>query len=66
MVVEYVLPDGNAPHPGKWIDLHMLVMASGRERAVAQYRDLFKSGGFELSGVAPIPGGLSILEAVPV
>jgi hypothetical protein len=65
LVVEYVLPEGNAPHPGKWIDLHMLVMAGGRERTVAQYSDLFKSGGFAMSGVTPIPDGLSILEAVP-
>jgi hypothetical protein len=66
LVVESVLPEGNAPHLGKWIDLHMLVVASGRERTVAEYRDLFKSGGFELADVTPIPGEISILEAVPV
>ena len=65
LVVELVLPEGDVPHAGKWVDLHMLVMASGRERTAAQYRALFFSGGFDLANVSPIPGGQSILEAVP-
>src|SRR5690349_24296127 len=46
LVIELVLPEGNAPHMGKWVDLHMLVMASGRERTTAQYQGLFRAGGF--------------------
>jgi hypothetical protein len=65
LVVELVLPEGDVPHAGKWVDLHMLVMASGRERTAAQYRALFLAGGFDLANVSPIPGGQSILEAVP-
>jgi hypothetical protein len=30
LVVELVLPKGDEPFFGKWLDLHMLVMASGR------------------------------------
>jgi predicted O-methyltransferase YrrM len=66
LVVELVLPEGDVPHAGKWVDLHMLVMASGRERTAAQYRALFLAGGFDLASVSPIPGGQSIVEAVPV
>jgi predicted O-methyltransferase YrrM len=66
LVVELVLPAGDVPHPGKWVDLHMLVMARGRERTVAQYRALFLSAGFDLASVSLIPGGQSIVEAVPV
>jgi len=66
LVLELVVPEGNTPHPGKWVDLHMLVMASGRERTAAQYRDLLRSGGFVLSGITPIPSGQSIVEAVPI
>jgi hypothetical protein len=65
LVIELVLPEGNAPHGGKWVDLHMLVMASGRERTAAQYQGLFRGGGFDLKSVSPIPGGQSIVEAVP-
>jgi predicted O-methyltransferase YrrM len=66
LVVELVLPEGDVPHAGKWVDLHMLVMASGRERTAAQYRALFLAGGFDLASVSPIPGGQSIVEALPV
>jgi hypothetical protein len=52
LVVELVLPPGDVPHPGKWVDLHMLVMASGRERTETQYKNLFISGGFNLTQVA--------------
>lgn len=65
LVVELVLPEGDAPHVGKWVDLHMLVMASGRERTAAQYQGLFLAGGFDLKSVSPIPGGQSVVEAVP-
>jgi hypothetical protein len=29
LVIEFVLPPGDEPFFGKWLDLHMLVMASG-------------------------------------
>lgn len=66
LVVELVLPPGDVPHPGKWVDLHMLVMASGRERTEAQYRSLFLAAGFDLANMSLIPGGQSVVEAVPV
>jgi hypothetical protein len=65
LVVELVVPEGDAPHPAKWVDLHMLVMASGRERTEAQYRSLLHAAGLKLASVWPIPGGQSVLEAVP-
>jgi O-methyltransferase domain/Dimerisation domain len=66
LVVEFVLPAGDVPHPGKWLDLHMLVMAGGRERTQTQYKDLFISAGFNLTQVSSLPSGQSVLEAVPV
>jgi len=65
LIVELVLPPGDEPFFGKWVDLHMLVMASGRERTAAEYGKLFRAGGFELSRVVPTPAGPSIVEAVP-
>jgi hypothetical protein len=66
LVVELVLPEGETPHFAKWVDLHMLVMASGRERTAAQYGALFLAGGFDLASVFPLDSGQSILEALPV
>jgi hypothetical protein len=51
LVVELVLPEGGEPFFGKWLDLHMLVMAGGRERTAAEYATLFRGAGFELTRV---------------
>lgn len=66
LVVELVLPEADEPFFGKWVDLHMLVMASGRERTDAEYGTLFRAAGFELARVVPTPAGASIVEGVPV
>jgi hypothetical protein len=66
LIVEAVLPEGDQPFFGKWVDLHMLVMASGSERTSEQYRKLLHAGGFEMTRVAPLNVGLSIVEAKPV
>lgn len=66
LVVELVLPPGGEPFFGKWLDLHMLVMAGGRERTAAEYGKLLRAAGFELARVAPTLAGASIVEGVPV
>jgi len=65
LVIEMVLPEGNEPSFGKWLDLHVLVMASGRERTAEQYRALLLVGGFNLQRLIPTPAGSSIVEATP-
>jgi hypothetical protein len=66
LIVELVLPEGNDPFLGKWLDLHMLVLLGGRERTAAQYATLLRAAGFELARVVPTPAGQSIVEATPV
>lgn len=66
LVVELVLPPGNEPSFGKWLDLHMLAVASGRERTAAEYDALFRAAGFALGRVTPTPAGPSVVEAIPV
>lgn len=65
LVVELVLPEGNDPFLGKWLDLHMLVLLGGQERTVAQYAALLRAAGFELLGVIPTTAQQSIVEARP-
>ena len=66
LVVELVLPQGEEPFFGKWLDLHMLVLLGARERTAAQYDALFQASGFRLTRVIPTPSGPSVVEAVPV
>jgi hypothetical protein len=66
LVVELVLPAGDEPSLGKWLDLHMLVLLGGRERTAAEYDTLFRAAGFKLARIVPTPPGPSIVEAVPV
>jgi hypothetical protein len=66
LIVELVLPDGEEPFIGKWVDLHMLVMASGRERTAPAYASLLDAAGFAMTRVVPTPAGASVIEAVPV
>jgi O-methyltransferase domain/Dimerisation domain len=65
LVVELMLPPGDEPSFGKWMDLHMMVLLSGRERTAAHYATLFRAAGFELAREVPTPTGQSIVEAVP-
>ncbi|HEX2052594.1 MAG TPA: methyltransferase, partial [Actinomycetota bacterium] len=66
LVVELVLPEGQEPFFGKWLDLHMLVLLGARERTAAEYNALFHAAGFELTKVYATPAGPSLVEAVPV
>lgn len=65
LVIELVLPTGEEPFIGKWLDLHMLVLLGARERTAEEYGTLFRAAGFELTRVVPTPAGPSIVEAVP-
>jgi O-methyltransferase domain len=64
LIVEMLLPEGDAPHPGKMIDLLMLVMTGGQERSEAEYRELLGSAGFQLTRVVPTNSAVSIVEAM--
>jgi hypothetical protein len=61
MVVESVIPETPEFDMGKWMDLNMMVMATGRERTVAEFHDLFDQAGFVLEQIVPTPSPLSIV-----
>jgi len=64
LVVETVIPPGNDPCFGKWLDLMMLVVG-GRERTEEQYAGLFSAAGLRLNRVVPTGHEVSIIEGVP-
>jgi hypothetical protein len=66
LILELVLKPGDAPDFGKWLDLHMLVMNTGRERTAAGYDTLLRPAGFTVARVIPTNAGPAIIEAVPI
>lgn len=65
LIVELVLPPGDQPFFGKWLDLHMLTLLNARERTEAEYGALCHEAGFTLTRVVPTLPGPSVVEAVP-
>ncbi|MFN0073109.1 MAG: methyltransferase [Chloroflexota bacterium] len=65
LVVDAVVPASNAPHPGKVMDILMMVFAEGRERTEQEFRALFEKAGLRLTNITMTPSTLSIIEAIP-
>ena len=65
LIIEMVLPTGNTPHPGKMLDMVMLVGPGGQERTEPEYRELLQKAGFRLTQVVPTDSAASIVEAFP-
>jgi hypothetical protein len=51
ILFEAVVPEGNEPGGGKWLDLLMLALFAGRERNEAQWRKLLEGNGFEPTSI---------------
>lgn len=65
LVIEPVIPPGNAPHPGKLMDLILLVTTTGRERSLEEHQALLEKAGFRLKRVTAIEQAATIIEAEP-
>jgi hypothetical protein len=65
LLAEMVLPPGDAPHPGKMLDVCMLLLPGGEERTEAEYAALLDKAGFRLTRVVPTASLVSIVEAAP-
>ena len=64
LIVEMVLAAGDAPHPGKILDMVMLAQFGGQERTEAEYGVLLGKAGFRMTRVVPTNSAASIVEAV--
>jgi O-methyltransferase domain/Dimerisation domain len=64
LIVEMVLPSGDTPHPGKMLDMVMLVRFSGQERTESEYASLLGKAGFRVTRVVPTASAVSIVEAM--
>jgi hypothetical protein len=65
LIIEMVLPPGDVSHPGKMLDMMMLVGPGGQERTEHEYQALLAKAGFHLTRVVPTESAVSIVEATP-
>lgn len=66
LVVDSIIPAGNTPHPGKVMDILMMIFGEGRERIEADFQHLFEQADLKLTKITPTQTSLAIIEAVPV
>jgi hypothetical protein len=64
VLIEEVIPTGDAYHPSKFDDLNMLVTLHGRERTADEFRALLDTSGFVLTRILPTQSQWSVMEAV--
>jgi hypothetical protein len=62
LTVNVVMPPANQPHPGKIVDIFLMVQLKGRERIEDEFfRDLYKRAGLKLTKIVHNPSMLSIV-----
>ncbi|WP_051036030.1 methyltransferase [Stanieria cyanosphaera] len=67
LIVDRVIPSGNEPMAGKFMDLNMLVLTSGgKERTQAEFSQLLTAAGFEIKQIISTAADISVIEAVPI
>jgi hypothetical protein len=64
IVVEMLLGAIGEPGPSPIFDLLMMVVLSGRERSLDEYRALLKRAGLRLEKNSPTSTAFSVMEAV--
>jgi hypothetical protein len=64
LLLEMIVPDSPEPAPAKMLDIEMLVLTSGgKERTVAEFRELLLSAGLYLHRVVSTESAMCLLEA---
>jgi hypothetical protein len=65
LVLEKTVPTDDTPGPGRWLDVHVMLLTGGRERTVPDYEALFAKAGLKLSRVLPTAHpAVEIIEVV--
>jgi O-methyltransferase domain len=66
LIVDCVVPGGNAPSPSKDMNVNMLTFPGGQERTEAQFRSLLKASRFELKSITPTTTMINVVQGKPV
>ena len=64
LIIDAVIPEDNAPHFSKVLDLEMLLSPGGVERTESEFAQLLADSGFKLERIIPTKGPNCIVEAV--
>jgi ubiquinone/menaquinone biosynthesis C-methylase UbiE len=65
LVLEKTVPTDDTPGPGRWLDLHVMLLTGGRERTAPEYEALFAQAGLRLARVLPTAHpAVEIIEVV--
>ena len=64
LLVESVIPPGNDPFMGKFLDLTMMLIPGGKERTEDEYRELYDKAGFDLVRIVPTSTEVSVIEGI--
>jgi hypothetical protein len=65
LIVETIIPQGNAFSIGKLLDLEVFVMGGGCERTEDEFRCLLEECGFKHLRIIPTEEGISVIECIP-
>ncbi len=65
LLIEHLVEEGDGMSVAKWLDLNFMVLVSGAERTLDEYRALARRAGFDLRRAIPTPAGRHILELAP-
>jgi O-methyltransferase len=63
LLIETLVPEDSGPDWSKMLDIHMLALLGGRQRARPEYDALLARSGFVLEREIDTRAGISILEA---
>jgi precorrin-6B methylase 2 len=63
VVIEILLGEMGEPALGPLMDLNMMILCTGRERTLDEYRGLLEKAGFRFSKVKPIRSPMFVIEA---
>jgi hypothetical protein len=63
-IADAVLPEGDEFHPGKVMDILMMVFGPGRERTRNEWEALLARAGLRIAAVTPTATPVAVIEAV--
>ena len=63
LVLDFMVPPGDAPHMAKISDLNMLAMMGGKERTETEWRELLTAAGFAGIGIGQTGTPFSVIQA---
>ncbi|MBB5156851.1 hypothetical protein BJ970_004385 [Saccharopolyspora phatthalungensis] len=65
LIVDPILPEGDTPHPGKFMDITMMALTRGRDRTEQELRELLGKAGLRLVDTVALtaPSSIAVVTA---